>query len=107
MDEATRRLLALSTEQQDLVTRAQLFTIGLTKRQIDHAIDTERLTLVHRTVRMGGSAITADSALAVGLLLTGALLPIAVQRTCSVSSTQLRANPRSVSGRGNPSGPLA
>jgi predicted transcriptional regulator of viral defense system len=71
MDEATRRLLALSTEQQGLVTRAQLFTIGLTKRQIDHAIDTERLTLVHRTVyRIGGSAITADNALAAGLLLT-------------------------------------
>jgi len=71
MDEATRRLMALSTEQQGLVTRAQLFTIGLTKRQIDHAIDTERLTLVHRTVyRVAGSAITADNVLAAGLLLT-------------------------------------
>jgi hypothetical protein len=67
-----QRVMELTTQQQGLVTRAQLFRTGLTKRQIDHAIDCGRLLLIHRTVyRLAGSALTEDNALAAGLLLTG------------------------------------
>ena len=66
-----RRVAALSASQQGLVTRAQLLNIGLTRRQIDHSLNSGRLTLVYRAVyRIAGSAITEDGALAAGLLLT-------------------------------------
>jgi very-short-patch-repair endonuclease len=66
-----RSVAALATKQHGLITRAQLFTIGLTRRQIDHALDISRLSLVLPGVyRISGSALTDDHALAAGLLFT-------------------------------------
>src|SRR5689334_10347967 len=71
MDESIRQIAALSARQHGLITRAQLRGLGLTKRQIDHAVGNDRLTLVHRAVyRIAGSAPTDDGALAAALLLT-------------------------------------
>ena len=66
-----RRLVALSTKQQGLVTRAQLLACGRTERQIDYALVAEHLRYVHLGVyRVAGSAVGEDGALAAGLLLT-------------------------------------
>lgn len=71
MDGSIHRIAGLAASQQGLVTRAQLLDNGLSKRQIDHALTTERLLIIHRAVyRLAGSAITDDGALTAGLLLT-------------------------------------
>lgn len=71
MDGPGRRIAALSASQQGLVTRAQLFELGRSKSQIDHAVATHDLSLVHPGVyRIAGSVLTYDAALAAGLLST-------------------------------------
>jgi very-short-patch-repair endonuclease len=72
MDASIARVSALAADQQGLVTRAQLLAFGRSKRQIDHAVAEQALIRVHPGVyRISGSPLTADSALAAGLLLTG------------------------------------
>ena len=71
MGDSIRRIAALSADQQGLVSRAQLFALGRSKRQIDHAVATQKLTLVHPGVyRVTGSALTDDGPLAGALLFT-------------------------------------
>ena len=71
MGDSIRRIAALSADQQGLVSRAQLLDLGRSKRQIDHAVATQKLTLVHPGVyRVTGSALTGDGPLAGGLLFT-------------------------------------
>jgi very-short-patch-repair endonuclease len=63
--------VGLSASQQGLVTRDQLVGLGRSKHQIDHALTTQRLSLVYPGIyRMGGSALTDDSALTAALLFT-------------------------------------
>jgi len=71
MDGSIQRISGLSASQQGLVTRDQLVALGRSKHQIDHALATQRLSLVYPGIyRMAGSALTEDSALAAALLFT-------------------------------------
>ena len=67
-------MAALAADQQGLVTRAQLLDLGRSKHQIDHAVATQRLSLVlPGDYRISCSPTTPDCALAAALLVTEAI----------------------------------